>query len=68
VSHDAWRADERLHAADMTPGPWPSDAALRRELVAVIVRDIDYRCAAGRRGLLIDLLRAAWPSWSAQDQ
>jgi len=52
----------------MTPGPWPPDAAERKELIAAIVRDIDYRCAAGRRGLLTDLLRAAWPSWSAQDQ
>jgi hypothetical protein len=52
----------------MTPGPGPADAAERKEWVAAIVRDIDHRCANGRYGLFMDLLRAAWPSWSAQDQ
>jgi hypothetical protein len=50
------------------PEPWPPDAVERKEWVAAIVRDIDHRCATGRHGLLTDLLRAAWPSWSAQDQ
>ena len=52
----------------MSRDPWPTDAGQRRAQVALIVRDIDERRATGRRGLLTDLLRAAWPSWLAQDQ
>jgi hypothetical protein len=68
MGHDAWRADERPCPAHMTPEPWPPNAAARKEWVAAVVRDIDDRCALGRYGLMVDLLRAAWPSWSAQDQ
>jgi hypothetical protein len=68
MGHDAWRADERPRHAHMTPEPWPPSAAARKEWVAAVVRDIDHRCALGRYGLMLDLLRAAWPSWSAQDQ
>jgi hypothetical protein len=50
------------------PDPWPTDAAERTAWIAAIVSDIDDRCRTGRFGLLTDLLRAAWPSWSAQDQ
>ncbi len=52
----------------MSRDPWPSDALQRKAWLALTVRDIDDRCATGRRGLLTDLLRAAWPSWLAQDQ
>ena len=53
----------------MSRDPWPTDAADRRAWVAAIVRDIDARRASGRAGgVLPDLLRAAWPSWLAQDQ
>jgi hypothetical protein len=63
------RACERHHHDPaVSRQPWPADEALRKEWVAAMVRDIDYRCAMGRRGLLTDLLRAAWPSWAAQDQ
>jgi hypothetical protein len=45
---------------------WPREA-LRKKWVAAMVRDVDHRGATGRRGLLTDLLRAAWPSRAAQD-
>jgi hypothetical protein len=65
---DAWRADARPPHAVVTPEPWPPNAAARKEWVAAIVRDIDERSPTRRYGLVLDLLRAAWPSWSAQDQ
>jgi len=52
----------------MTPDAWPSTAAQRRSWIAAIVRDIDERHATARRGVLTDLVRAAWPSWLSQDQ
>jgi len=62
------RADERPHDDTVSPEPWPTDAVARREWVAAMVREIDHRWSSGRYGLLPDLLRAAWPSWLAQDQ
>jgi len=47
---------------------WFTDEARRKAWVAAIVRDIDERRATGRGGVLMDLQRAAWPSWLAQDQ
>jgi hypothetical protein len=52
----------------MSRDPWPTDAGQRKAWLALTVRDIDARRESGRRGLLADLLRAAWPSWLAQDQ
>ena len=51
----------------MSPEPWPQDAVARRAWIAAIVGDIRHRCPSGRHALLMDLLRAAWPSRSAQD-
>jgi hypothetical protein len=42
-------------------------AGERTAWLAAIVRDIDQRRSGARRGLLTDLLRAAWPDPSSQD-
>jgi hypothetical protein len=52
----------------MDSDPAPLDAASAAALVARVVRDVDESSDEQRDILLADLLCAAWPSCSAQDQ
>jgi hypothetical protein len=52
----------------MNPDPWPTDAVERKAWISSLVRDIDHQGRQGRYGLLTEVVRTAWPSWSAQDQ
>jgi hypothetical protein len=47
---------------------WPLDAVSAAALVARVIREIDQNSAEHRDVLLSDLLCAAWPSRSAQNQ
>jgi hypothetical protein len=52
----------------MESDSWPLDAVSAAALLARVIRDIDQSSEEHRDVLLSDLLCAAWPSRSAQNQ
>lgn len=53
---------------DGPPDSWPLDTPSAEELIERISRDIDDSSKERRDLLLNDLLCAAWPTFTAQDQ
>ena len=57
-----------MERRDESINSWPLDASYALALVSRITRDVDDASHEGRDLLLEDLMCAAWPTSTAQDQ